>query len=281
MTTITPDGTGVRVADGTVEAATAGAWAGRGIAGARADRGRAAGGSRLRAVVTIVAELDGRGATRFAVLRGAAPVSLRPTPDGLYLVGSAAGPLGGDVVRIDVEVRTGAALTVRTAAAGLALPGRDGAPSAVTVTASVGPGACLRWLPEPLVAVAGCRHTAVAAVRLADGAALEWRDELVLGRHDEPPGDVVTRVAVDVAGRPLVRHELRAGPSAPGWDGPGALGRCRAAGSLLQAGPGHGAATTAVLSPAAAILALEGPGTLTTATAPDAPTLRRLLAGRR
>ncbi len=236
-----------------------------------------AGTSRLRAEVRIVAEADGRGGTRFAVLRGAAPVSLRPTPDGLHLVASAAGPLGGDVVAIDVRVGADAALTVRTAAASLALPGRDGAPSAVTVTAEVGPGGSLRWLPEPLVAVAGCRHTASATVRLADGATLVWRDEVMLGRHGEPPGDVVTRLAVDVAGRPLTRHELRAGPSAPGWDGPGALGPCRAAGSLLVAGPGHRAGEPAVLSPTAATLPLDGPATLTTATAPDAPTLRRLL----
>jgi len=238
---------------------------------------RAAPASHLRARVRIAAEADGRGVTRFTVLRGAAPVSLRPTPDGLHLVASAAGPLGGDVVTIDVRVGAGAALTVRTAAASLALPGREGAPSAVTVTAEVGPGASLHWLPEPLVAVAGCRHTASATVRLADGADLVWRDEVVLGRHGEPPGDIVTRLAVDVAGHPLARHELRAGPSAPGWDGPGALGPCRAAGSLLLAGPAHGAAQPAVLSLTAATLPLDGPATLVTATAPDAPTLRRLL----
>ena len=51
---------------------------------------------------------------------------LRRTPDAVYLVGGAAGPIGGDSLELRIDVRAGAALRVRTAAAAVALPGPDG-----------------------------------------------------------------------------------------------------------------------------------------------------------
>jgi hypothetical protein len=57
----------------------------------------------------------------------------------------------------------------------------------------------LRWLPEPTIATAGCHHRAAARIRLAAGARLVWRDELVralswarrLQVHDTRPGQLV------------------------------------------------------------------------------------------
>lgn len=221
------------------------------------------------------AEVDGRGGVRLAVLRSTPPLSLRPTPDGVYLVGSAAGPLGGDDVALCVEVGEGAALTVRTVAASVALPGRGGRPSRVAVTARVAAGASLRWLPEPVVAAAGCDHRMEAAVSMADGAELEWREELVLGRAGERPGACRSSVRVDVGGRPLLRHELHVG--ADGWSGPAVLGGARAVGSVVLGGPSHVGATARMLGPRAAVLAVDGPGTLVSALADDAPALRALL----
>ncbi|MGH9281089.1 MAG: hypothetical protein ACRD12_23765 [Acidimicrobiales bacterium] len=60
---------------------------------------------------------------RYTRLRSQAPLVLRPTPDGVYLVGGAAGPLGGDTVTIEVDVRPGARLTMWSAAASVARPG--------------------------------------------------------------------------------------------------------------------------------------------------------------
>ena len=69
-------------------------------------------------------------AGRLAVLDSRAPLVLRRTgPDEVYLVGGAAGPLGGDDLCLSVEVGTGDRLRLRTAAASVALPGPDGAPS--------------------------------------------------------------------------------------------------------------------------------------------------------
>lgn len=227
------------------------------------------GRARLRA------EADGRGGTRLSVLRSEPPLSLRPTPDAVYLVGSAAGPLGGDDVTLCVEVGEGAALTVRTVAASLALPGCGGRLSRVAVTARVAAGASLRWLPEPVVAAAGCDHRMESDVSLADGAALVWREELILGRAGEQPGACQSSLRVDVGRQPLLRHELHVG--ADRWSGPAVLGGARAVGTVVLGGPSHAGAIGRVLGPRAAVLPLEGPGTLVSALADDAPALRALL----
>ena len=59
--------------------------------------------SALRSSAHLVAEVvDGR--TRCTTMRSSPPITLRTTPDAVYLVGSAAGPLGGDHTRLQVDV---------------------------------------------------------------------------------------------------------------------------------------------------------------------------------
>jgi urease accessory protein len=250
----------------------------------------------MRASARIVAELRD-GVTRLPVLRSEPPLVLRRTgprtgantgagpgaaanPAQVHLVGGAAGPLGGDRLRLEIEVGPGASLRVHTAAASVALPGPTAELSQVEVTATVAAGGRLEWLPEPLVAAAGCRHHASGEVTLAEGAVLTWRDELVCGRHREPPGDAVVGLAVTYGGVPLYQHELSVGPDAPGWDGPAVLDGARAAGSLLRVDPRwtDTPPDPVLLGPTAATLPLAtGPATVTTATGPDAATVRRHL----
>ncbi|GAA1647016.1 urease accessory protein UreD [Catellatospora bangladeshensis] len=236
----------------------------------------------MRALARIVAEADGRGGTRLARLRGEPPLQLRHTPDGsgaatVHLIGSAAGPLGGDDLRIEIEVGAGAVLCVRTVAASIALPGRDGSRSRVSVTAAVAGGGELRWLPEQLVAAAGCHHLALSTVELAEGARLLWREELICGRHGEQPGDAVISTSVNYGGAPLLRQSLTVGPATPGWDGPAVLGGSRATGSLLHVDPAAAPGGPEVLGPTAVRLPLSGPATLVSATADDAHRLRGFL----
>lgn len=270
----------------------------------------------MRASARVVAETDGRGGTRLAVLRGESPLLLRrtgPRRDGVtvHLVGGAAGPLRGDDLRLDVEVGPGARLEVRSVAATLALPGRAGSPpSRLAVHATVGAGAFLRWWPEPLIAAAGCDHRAVTRVDVAAGGRLVWRDDLVCGRHGEAAGDVRMDTTIRYAGTMLYRHDLAVGPGAPGWAGAAVLGGGRAAGSVVLAGPeladpnsgraadsavpagsepGGGQASVPavpdlVAAPArfraggdAAIMSLAGPGVLATAVGVDIRQVRAAL----
>ncbi len=233
----------------------------------------------MRAEARVVAEPDGRGGTRLAVLRGESPLLLRRTgprdPGGMtvHLVGGAAGPLRGDELRLDVEVGPGARLTVLSVAAQLALPGRPAPASRMTVTASVAAGGVLRWLPEPLIAAAGCDHEGVTRVDVAEGGTLLWRDDLVCGRHREASGAVRADTLIRYAGVTLYRHELAVGPGAPGWDGAAVLGGGRAVGTLVLAGPEL--PEPSVPGPDAAVMRLAGPGVLATAVGED---IRRVKA---
>ena len=230
----------------------------------------------MQARARIVAEADGRGGTRLAVLHGQAPLLLRRTGRGrdatVHVVGGAAGPLGGDDLRLDIDVGPGARLSVRSVAASLVLPGAKGGASRMHVRATVAAGAALHWHPEPLIAAAGCDHDAVTEVHVAAGGTLSWRDDVVCGRHGEAPGDVRVTTTIRYGDRPLHRHDLALGPAAPGWSGAAVLGRHRAVGSLVAVDPawaGGGPPAARVLGTDAALMPLVGPAFLATAAAPD------------
>jgi urease accessory protein len=233
--------------------------------------------NRVVASAEIVAEADGAGVTRLPVLRSQAPLVLRRTPEAVYLVGGSAGPIGGDTLELRIEVRDAAMLRLRTAAAAVALPGPDGLESVLTVTATVGPGARLEYLPEPVVACAAARHATIIRVTLAEGASLLLRDELILGRHGEPGGTSRTSLRADYAGRPLLRQSLEVRGTDQVTLGPAILSGHRAVGTVLRVDPAPCADLAAPSGPEVAIMPLAGPGILVTALAHDAVTLRRRL----
>lgn len=230
----------------------------------------------LRAHAVVVAERGPDGRTRLCELRSSPPLALRQAGGAVWMVGTAAGPLAGDHLRLRVAVGPGASLTLRSTAASVVLGGPGEHVSVVSVDATVAEGGTLRWLPEPTVATGGCRHRASASISVAGGASVVWRDELVLGRHGEAPGCTSSRIAVDLEGRCVARHALRVGPEAPGWDGPAVLGDAGAAGTVVVVDPAL-APQTSSLGPDAAVLALAGGGAVVSAVAPDAFELRRRL----
>jgi urease accessory protein len=228
----------------------------------------------MKALARIVAEADARGGTRLRELYGEAPLLPRRTgPAEVHLVGGAAGPLGGDELTIEVHIGPGAALTVRTVAASVALPGTG--PSLARVHATVSAGGCLDWWPEPIVAAHRCDHRAESRIELAEGAELSWREELVCGRHGEACGDLTLSTSVRRAGRPLFRQDLAVGPRASGWSGPAGLGGARTAGTLILVGRDWiGPSTMDGL----AAMPLAGGGIVVTAVAERAHELRRMLS---
>ncbi|WP_162942026.1 urease accessory protein UreD [Desertimonas flava] len=167
--------------------------------------------ARSRIVVESIA-----GRLRVAELRSEPPLTLRRTgPAEISIVGSAAAPLGGDRLALDVVVGAGASLVVRSVAASLAYPGVSGDESTLDVSVTVGPGAALDWAPQPTVAVTGCRHHARSSIALADESSrLRWCDVMVRGRSGERSGAMRQRLDVDRAGRPLLRNEVAIGGNA-------------------------------------------------------------------
>ncbi|GAA4880341.1 urease accessory protein UreD [Kitasatospora terrestris] len=261
-------------------------------AGAGSDPVRSANAATtVRAQARITAEPDGRGGTALPELAGAGPLALRRTRDGeggaarVTVIGSMAGPLGGDRIGLRIDVRAGAALHVASAAATVSLPGPHTGPHPVPahydLDLTVGEDATLHWLPEQVVAASGSHLITRVRIRLAAGARLRYREEQVLGRHHDwstgtPPGRLTTRLTVTRTGRTVLDQQTDIGPGAPAWNGPAVLGPHRTAGQLLTVGdpapPPPPPDTDAVL------LILPTPdATLLTALAPDALALRRLL----
>ncbi|WP_371477615.1 urease accessory protein UreD [Kitasatospora sp. NBC_00315] len=239
----------------------------------------------LAAPARITAEPDGRGGTALPVLVTGGPLAPRRTRgEGaaahVVLVGSMAAPLGGDRLAVHTEVRPGARLKVTSAAATISLPGPG--PARYDVDLTVGEGAWLDWLPEPVVAATGSHLLLHTRITLAAGARLRYREEQVLGRHHDwargsAPGRLTSRLTVRRAGRLLLDQQTDLGAGAPGWDGPAVLAGHRASGQLLTVGhtPGPGPAPT----DGAALLVLPGEAAvLLTAVAPDALALRRALS---
>jgi urease accessory protein len=203
-------------------------------------------------------------------LRSEAPLALRPAAGALWLVGSAAGPLGGDDLRLDLDVGPGARLTLRTVAAAVVLSG----PSRWTVTARVAAGGHLEVRPEPTVVTRGADHVVEVRAEVAEGGRFLLREELVLGRHGEQGGRLTARTTVDLGGAPLLRHEVVLAGGDPLTASPAVLGGARAYGSVLRCGTEPGAPRT---GPGWAALALDGPGELVTAVGATAGELRRRL----
>lgn len=243
----------------------------------------------LRATARVTARTGTDGTTRLPVLDGEGPLALRRVrahgkQARVCVVGAMSAPLGGDRLRIEATAEDGADLCVTAAAATVALPGRTGGHATYDVELTVGEGARLEWLPEPLISAEGSDLRMTTTVHLAPTARLVLREEQVLGRSGERTGRLSSRLTVRRAGRTLLDQETAYGPGAPGWDTAAVLGGNRATGQLLVVdpayedrpaevlllgtGPGEG---QGVRSP------LAGPAALTTAVAPDALRVRRLL----
>lgn len=226
----------------------------------------------------MVAELSG-GTTRLTHLRSEAPILLRATPQGLYLVGGAAGPLGGDHARLRIEVGPGARLNVHSTAATVALPGCRGQASALQIDVALAEEAELEWLTEPTILARGCHHRIHARLDTHETALAIWREELILGRHGERPGSASSRMDCTVGGRPVYRNEQIVGQESPGWDGPAVFGDAKAAGNLLVVDPKMATSPVrpAILGDTAAIMPLAGPAAIASALAGDSITLRQNL----
>ena len=186
----------------------------------------------------------------------------------LHVVSSAATLLEGDALEVELDVRPGASLTVRSVAAQLAHPCVRGGATELRVRASVAAGGRLAWLPEPTIVAGGGNHRSHATVLLAQGALALWNEELVFGRTGEDPASahVEARLSIDLAGAPLVRDGLST--RRPGARGPAVLGDARYVASAFLCGRRleHAAGCE---PPGAPLFDLAGEGTATRTIAAD------------
>jgi len=153
-------------------------------------------------------------------VRCAPPLTLRQVrgeaPDGeqrceLRLVGTAAGPLAGDDLALSLVLRPGARATVRAAGASVAQGG--GGERTLAIRAELGEGAELVAEPGVLVVCHGSRIEVRVEIALGAGAAVDWRELIVLGRTGEPAGQATLRWDVTRGGEPVLRQFADLGPA--------------------------------------------------------------------
>jgi urease accessory protein len=231
---------------------------------------------------------------RLAELVCQPPLTLRQVTSGhadvcsLCLVGSAAGPLAGDDLALTLEVRAGAIATLQATGAAIA-QGRPGhGASSLRFEASLGAGARLCADPGPLIVRPGGRVDTRVGISLEPGAAVDWRELIVLHRDAGPGGasgrdaggatggaepGVTVRWDVTRSGRPLLRQLVDL--TDPAWlRWPGMIAGRRVLASALLAGPGL-AARTIVASPTAVAQQLAEEAVLVTVLADDAAAAQR------
>ncbi len=202
-----------------------------------------------------------------------APLAWRATPEGVYLVSTSAYPVGDDDLDMTVRVRSGTDVSIRSTAAMIAW---SSCGSRLRTQVHVEAGARLDWRPEPLVATAGCEHEQLATVHLAEGAHLRWQDVLVLGRAGETSGRLRSRLSIDLAGLPVLRHELAAVERAV-WTSPAVMGGNRVAAMVVAVGGGP-APTGQASGEGWVVAPLHQGGVLTLAVAGDVPAAMDRLA---
>ncbi|TFV58546.1 UNVERIFIED_ORG: urease accessory protein [Bacillus sp. AZ43] len=195
----------------------------------------------MRTVVEVVARAGPGGRTVLPVVRASGQLAVRRTgPSSVHLVATAFGPLGGDDARVSLVVEEGAALSVRSVAAAVALPSRgDPLPSVQRITAEVAGVLDLRL--EPTVVAAGAHHVAGLRAVLGPEGVLTATEQVLLGRSGEEPGRWTGTTRVERAGRPLLHTTVGLGPGEAAWLPPVAP---RAYASTVHIGNGEAAVAT-------------------------------------
>ena len=185
----------------------------------------------------------------------------------LGLVGTAAGPLAGDDLSLSLSLRAGAKAALRATGASLAQGG--GGRAALSIRADLGEGAELFGDPGALIVCQGSRVDVRLGLALGPGAAVDWRELIVLGRTGEPPGHATVRWDVTRAGRPVLRQFVDLGLA-------GLTAGRRVLACALISDPA-GAARTVVASPAAVAQRVDDHTLLVTVLDDDAALATRRL----
>jgi urease accessory protein len=138
--------------------------------------------------------------------------------------------LGGDHVCVEIDVGPACLLEVEDVGGTVAYPG---APSSWTLDVRIGAGGTLRWHGLPFVVTDGAHVERLSSITLESGARAVIRETLVLGRHAERGGRLISGLAVTDSEGPILVERLDADGGAPE---PGILGRNRVIDTVIAVG---------------------------------------------
>lgn len=158
-----------------------------------------------------------------------------PTPEGgvlVHLHNLSGGVLGGDRLRVSVDVGANAEVQLTSTGATRVYRCRDEAELAYQQTeVRVGAKALLEYLPDPLIPFAGARYRQETRIELEEGAGLFWWETLAPGR--EAHGElfayslVESDLTVSAHGAPIALERWRLEPNLRPLTSPARLGPYR------------------------------------------------------
>jgi urease accessory protein len=159
----------------------------------------------------------------FGISGGAALVHLHNVSGGL---------LGGDRLKLEVNVGARAQVQITTSGATRIYRARAGAPGTSQANeVRVGPQGLLEYLPDAVIPFAGARFSQWTSIQLADGAGLFWWEILAPGR--EARGEVFEYESVELktdlmaGGRLIAVERVRLEPKKRNLDSVARLGAYR------------------------------------------------------
>jgi urease accessory protein len=138
--------------------------------------------------------------------------------------------LGGDQVHVEIDVGPGCTLEIEDVGGTVAY---RGARSSWLLEARVGAGGSLLWHGLPFVVTEGAHVERRSSVVLDSDARSVIRETLVLGRHGERGGRLVSGLVVVDEGGPILIEHLEADGAAPE---PGVLGGNRVIDAVIAVG---------------------------------------------
>lgn len=176
------------------------------------------------------------------------------------LVAGGAMLLGGDAVRVEVEVDDGCTLEIEDVGGTVAYES-TGEPSRFDVAVTLGRDAQLLWRAHPFVVAAGADVDRQTVIDLGEDSSVLLRETLVLGRSGERGGRIRSGLharvqTADAAAYPLLHEELALDGAAGRV---GVLGEHRVLDSAILLGRRPPGATR---PEGVTVLELDGPGAM-------------------
>lgn len=154
----------------------------------------------------------------------------------LTIVNSSGGVLGGDRLKLEVEVGAGAALSLRTQAATKIYRSEHG-PAQSDCRFRLAHGAFLDYFPGEIIPFAGSDYTQKSEIDLAPGASMLLAEIVCAGRIARGERFAFTRLVLDLAcsttgGGRLLRDRADLRPCEGGWKSEAILGEASIWGSF-------------------------------------------------
>lgn len=231
----------------------------------------------MRAGLSIGLHRAGNGAVVARGTLATSPYWCRWDGTTLWLVGSAATPVGEDDITFDLDVGEGVTATVRTVAATVVYAAR-GEGTRMTTRLRVAPGAALQWMPEPVIVTSRARHRSTLVADVASGGGLVVDEVVVLGRSDEDAGRYVSVTDLRRDGSPITSTSFDT--ATPYWSGPGGTAGAKVVATRVRVDSCDGTGPErAPVDADSVVLEPEGGGRLTTVLASTPERARALLGG--